>query len=69
MYKGLKIGMFGLCEPDWIGTLNPAVISEILEVRDFLQTAEEMVQLLKDKGCDYIIALTHMRLPNDRMLA
>jgi len=28
-----------------------------------------MVQLLKDKGCDYIIALTHMRLPNDRMLA
>lgn len=28
-----------------------------------------MVHLLKSQGCTYIIALTHMRLPNDRILA
>jgi len=28
-----------------------------------------MSKLLRDQGCHYIIALTHMRLPNDIVLA
>jgi 5'-nucleotidase len=49
--------------------LNPQEIHEELIVTDFIEAAKEMVKLLKSQGCTYIIALTHMRLPNDRVLA
>ena len=68
-HKGLKIGLFGLCEWEWIGLLCPSTVTEELHYVDFVQTAKEMSKLLKEQGCDYIIALTHMRLPNDRILA
>ena len=68
-YCGHKIGLFGLCEPDWLGTLNPNTVTEELVFTDFLECAHEMTTLLKSQGCTYIIALTHMRLPNDRILA
>lgn len=42
---------------------------EFLRVEDFVKTAKEMSELLKKKGCNYIIALTHLRMPNDRILA
>jgi len=42
---------------------------EQLTYVDFVQTAKEMSKLFKSQGCNYIIALTHMRLPNDRVLA
>ena len=49
--------------------LCAATVVEDLHYVDFVQTAKEMSKLLKEQGCDYIIALTHMRLPNDRILA
>lgn len=61
--------MFGLCEFEWLGLLNPTTIPEQLIYVDFIATAKEMSKSLKDQGCDYIIALTHMRIPNDRILA
>ena len=68
--KGHKIGFFGLAEPDWIETLSPDDIPEKVVITDFLEAAEEMCDILKQKeNVDYIIALTHMRLPNDRILA
>jgi 5'-nucleotidase len=67
--RNRKIGFFGLSEPDWLGTLNPNTVPEELTFTDFCETAVEMIDLLKGEGCDFIIALTHMRLPNDRILA
>ncbi len=32
---------------------------------DFVTAAKLLGKELKEKGCDYIIALTHMRTPND----
>jgi 5'-nucleotidase len=40
-----------------------------LTITDFVQSAKEMVQSLKEQGAEYIIALTHMRTPNDIILA
>ena len=69
-YQGIKIGFFGLCEPDWVGTLVPwEVPTDELEVTCFVNTANEMIELLKKQGAEYIIALTHMRSHNDRILA
>ena len=47
----------------------PWEVTEELIYLDFIDTAKEMSQLLKSQGCDYIIALTHMRVHNDRILA
>lgn len=69
-YKGIKVGFFGLCEPEWVGTLVPwEVPTDELIVTDFVASAKEMVQLLKGQGAEFIIALTHMRSHNDRILA
>jgi 5'-nucleotidase len=69
-FEGVKIGFFGLCEPDWVGTMVPwEVPTDELVVTNFVDTADEMIQLLKKQGAEFIIALTHMRLPNDRILA
>jgi len=68
-HEGLKIGIFGLCEFEWLGILDPLIIDKNVEYVDFVTTAHEMSNQLKSEGCLYIIALTHMRLQNDRILA
>ena len=70
--KGMKVGFIGLCEPDWLETINPYYVPEELIFTDFVIAANEMCDklLLEERPpCDFIIALTHMRLPNDRILA
>ena len=36
---------------------------------DFVDVAKKLSKRLRDKGCQYIIALTHMMTENDRKLA
>jgi 5'-nucleotidase len=69
LHNGRKIGIFGLCEEEWFELLSHAVAEEGIVYADFIKTAKEMSCQLRGNGCDYIIALTHMRLPNDRILA
>lgn len=41
-----------------------------LEYTDFAVVGEQLAsQLKRDHGCDAVIAVTHMRLPNDRLAA
>ena len=49
--------------------LNTEII-ETFVYADFISTAKELAKMLRDEQkCDYIIALTHMRSPNDRIFA
>ena len=69
-YNSIKIGIIALCEEEWFELLDPLTVKEKLVYRDFVQTARELSHDLKQNhGCRYIIALTHMRLINDRKLA
>ncbi|XP_041969066.1 snake venom 5'-nucleotidase isoform X2 [Aricia agestis] len=66
--NGHKIGLIGLVEQEWLDTLatiNPEEVTFI----DFLQAADKLAGQLKQEGCEYVIALTHMRTPNDIKLA
>jgi 5'-nucleotidase len=67
-HYGTKIGLFGLSEFEWLGLLNQYTIQDKLFYVDFIETAQEISQSLKSQGCDYTIALTHLRVPNDRTL-
>ena len=46
------------------------VITEELQYIDFVAKGREMAELLKNTlGCQLVVALTHMRSPDDRVLA
>jgi len=71
--SGLRVGVIGLVEPEWAATL-PCVEEEDVAVRPFVEAARALARELRAPSapggpCDLVVALTHMRLPNDRRLA
>ncbi|CAG9131161.1 unnamed protein product [Plutella xylostella] len=50
---------------DTLATINPEEVTFI----DFVQAGSKLASQLKQEGCEYVIALTHMRTPNDIKLA
>ena len=67
--NGKKLGFIGLAEFEWITQFNFTITEEII-YEDFVECARRLVKELKEEDkCDYVIALTHMRVPNERKLA
>lgn len=67
--NNLKIGIIGLVEEEWINTLG-TIDTDELNYEPFLLSGNRLSLELKEKhSCDLVIALTHMRLPNDLILA
>lgn len=63
--NGFKVGVIGV-----IGNYLPGVsVREQLLYDDFVTAAKEQVKKLKDQGAEYIVALTHMYLEEDKKLA
>ena len=67
-HKGRQVGFFGVAERDWIECLAH-IDEEDVEYIDFCECSERLVKKLRDEGCEIVIALTHMRFPNDKILA
>ncbi|CAB1320119.1 unnamed protein product [Coregonus sp. 'balchen'] len=67
-WNGLKIGIMGLVEEDWLDTLSTVDKNNINYI-DYVETADRLSAELRDKGADLVIALTHMRWRNDIRLA
>lgn len=61
--NGLKIGIFGLTVD--VSTLIAPSISKDLTYLDPIETAREMVELLKSQNCDLIICLSHLGVDPD----
>ncbi|KAK3086654.1 hypothetical protein FSP39_021442 [Pinctada imbricata] len=67
-WSGYKIGLMGLVEEEWIETLA-TLDPEDVTFQDYVVKGTEIAKQLRDEGADIVIALTHMRWPNDRRLA
>ncbi|KAF6769263.1 hypothetical protein AHF37_10744 [Paragonimus kellicotti] len=66
---GVKIGLIGLVESDWIDTLAVLDQGEVI-VKDFCTEGRRLANLLRRNcECSVVIALTHMRWANDLRLA
>jgi 5'-nucleotidase len=65
--NGLKLGLIGLGEKEWLGTIN--TLPPNLIFIPPAEAAKELVPHLRADGAEIIIALTHMREPNDKKLA
>ncbi|KAI1290600.1 Metallo-dependent phosphatase-like protein [Xylaria venustula] len=65
--NGIKIGLIGLGEREWLATINS--LPPDLIYKSASETAKELVPQLRAEGAEIVIALTHMREPNDNKLA
>jgi 5'-nucleotidase len=65
--NGIKIGLIGLGEREWLDTINS--LPPDLIYKSATETAKELVPELRAAGADIVIAITHMREPNDNKLA
>mmetsp|Transcript_82483 Transcript_82483/g.229958 ORF Transcript_82483/g.229958 Transcript_82483/m.229958 type:complete len:1740 (-) Transcript_82483:51-5270(-) len=67
-WHGRKIGLMGLVEREWLVTLHTLEPSDVV-FEDFCDCARRLGRQLREDGADVVIALTHMRVPNDELLA
>ncbi|KAJ8926041.1 hypothetical protein NQ315_009896 [Exocentrus adspersus] len=67
-WDGRRIGLVGLVEKEWLDTLS-TINPEETTFLNFVEAGQKLAAQLKQEGCDYVIALTHMRTPNDVKLA
>ncbi|KAI1336667.1 flagellar associated protein [Xylariaceae sp. FL0016] len=65
--NGVKIGLIGLGEREWLATINS--LPPNLIYKSASETAKELVPQLRAQGAEIVIAITHMREPNDNKLA
>mmetsp|Transcript_4169 Transcript_4169/g.14975 ORF Transcript_4169/g.14975 Transcript_4169/m.14975 type:complete len:625 (-) Transcript_4169:591-2465(-) len=66
--SGVRLALVGLVESDWISTLA-STDQELLQYTDFVECGRTLARTLKASGVDVVVACTHMRLPNDMLLA
>lgn len=68
-FHGRKVGLIGLVEREWLVTLATLDPSEV-DFEDFCPCGRRLAKQLKEKmGAEIVVALTHMRVPNDELLA
>lgn len=69
-HQNLQIGIIGLIEREWVDTI-PCFLSSRVQILDFCEIGQKLAVELKSGNdpCNLVIALTHMRWPNDRLLA
>lgn len=65
--NGIKIGVIGLVEREWLDTINS--LPPNLQYHSATETAMDLVPKLREQGAQMIVALTHAREPNDIKLA
>lgn len=65
--NGIKVGVIGLVEREWLETINS--LPPDLVYKSASATAKELVPGLREQGAGLIVALTHQREPNDNKLA
>jgi 5'-nucleotidase len=65
--NGIKVGLIGLGEREWLDTINS--LPPNLIYKSASETAKELVPKMRDEGAEIVICLSHMREPNDNKLA
>ena len=60
----------GFAEEEWLGALNPEINCDLLQWIDYNESLKENSQKIKEENnCDLIIAINHMKVPEDENMA
>lgn len=65
--NNVKVGIIGLAEEQWIACLTK--LPDSTKYYDQAEVGRELCKMLREEGCQIIIALTHSREPQDTYLA
>ncbi|CAK7236472.1 hypothetical protein SBRCBS47491_009648 [Sporothrix bragantina] len=65
--NGIKIGLIGLGEREWLDTVN--AMPPNIVYKSATETAKDHISKLREAGAEMIIILSHAREPNDIKLA
>ncbi|RAR05390.1 5'-nucleotidase-like protein [Stemphylium lycopersici] len=65
--NGIKVGVIGLAEREWLDTIN-ALPPDII-YKSASETAKELIPDLRAQGAEIIVCVSHQREPNDNKLA
>lgn len=65
--NGIKIGIIGLVEREWLDTIN--TLPPNLKYLSASATAADLAPKLRAEGAEMVIVLSHQREPNDNKLA
>ncbi|KAJ5308580.1 hypothetical protein PENANT_c044G01168 [Penicillium antarcticum] len=65
--NGIKVGVLGLGEREWLSTIN--ALPPDLIYKSASETARILAKQLREQGADLVVAVTHQREPNDHKLA
>lgn len=65
--NGIKIGVIGLVEREWLDTINS--LPPDLVYKSASQVAKDLIPGLRAEGAEIIVAVSHQREPNDNKLA
>ncbi|KAG0643879.1 Metallo-dependent phosphatase-like protein [Tuber brumale] len=65
--NGLKVGVIGLVEREWLDTINS--LPPNLKYTSASSAAKELVPKLREQGADIVVAVSHQREPNDIKVA
>ncbi|MCF4112932.1 MULTISPECIES: bifunctional metallophosphatase/5'-nucleotidase [Dethiosulfovibrio] len=65
--NGVKVGFFGLLCTELASLTTPG--PDIAAGQDLIAVSEKCVEDLRERGCDVIVALTHVGIDSDRKLA
>jgi 5'-nucleotidase len=65
--NGIKIGVIGLAEREWLDTINS--LPDGIIYKSASATAKELIPGLKEQGAEIIVCVSHQREPNDNKLA
>lgn len=66
--EGVKVGFIGLASEAWVVALDKIDKNDLI-VEDYVQCADRLARKLRADGCDMVVAVTHMRQPDDYRLA
>lgn len=65
---GHKIGFVGVVESEWLATLATIDLEDV-DYEDYCTCSRRLAADLRQAGCEMVVALSHMRVPNDVRLA
>lgn len=65
--NGIKIGVIGLGEREWLGTINS--LPPNLIYKSASETAKVLASELREQGAELVVVVSHQREPNDNKLA
>lgn len=68
-WQGVRVGLVGLVEREWLLTIPSLEADKDILFLDFVEEGRKLARELRAQGADIVVALTHMRAPNDHLLA